>query len=42
MAHVLTNLTKVVLAPGEHLPFATDTGSMAFTKAEGCPLANNL
>lgn len=42
MAYILTNLTKVVLAPGEHLPFATDTGSMTFTEAEGCPLANYL
>lgn len=42
MTHILTNLTQIVLAPGEHLSFSADASSMAFTKAQGCPLANNL
>ena len=42
MTHILTNLTQIILAPGEHLSFSTDASSMAFTKAQGCPLANNL
>lgn len=42
MTYVLTNLSKVVLAPSEYFSFATDTSSMTFTKAEGSPLANNL
>ena len=42
MTHILANLSQIVLAPGKNLSFSADAGSMTFTKAQGCPLANNL